>query len=135
MPKKMSIKQDNLAGSEFENVNMADTQFTNINLRGARFANINLSESRFHAINFSDVHFTGAQIGGTTFKHIGLPRGADGKQDRPRPVTFEEGMLCDSVFRKMDLTNVKIMECDVTGMMIDGIPVADLLKEWKKRNG
>jgi hypothetical protein len=44
-------------------------------------------------------------------------------------------MLCDSVFRKMDLTNVKITDCDVTGMTIDGILVTNLLKEWKKRNG
>lgn len=125
MPRKMTVKHDNIAGSEFEDLNMAGTQFTNINLSG----------SRFHDINFSDVHFTAAQIGGTTFKHIGLPPDKDGKQDRQRPVTFEEGMLCDSVFRKMDLTNVKITDCDVTGMTIDGIPVTNLLKEWKRRNG
>jgi hypothetical protein len=74
-------------------------------------------------------------MGGTRFKHIGSPPDEDGKQDRQRPVTFEEGMLCDSVFRRMDMTNVKIIDCDVTGMTIDGIPVTDLLKEWKKRNG
>ena len=125
MPGKMTVKHDNIAGSEFEDLNMAGTQFTNINLSG----------SRFHDINFSDVHFTAAQIGGTTFKHIGLPPDKDGKQGRQRPVTFEQGMLCDSVFRKMDLTNVKITDCDVTGMTIDGILVTDLLKEWKKRNG
>ena len=125
MPRKMTVKHDNIAGSEFEDLNMAGTQFTNINLSG----------SRFHDINFSDVHFKAAQIGGTTFKHIGLPPDKDGKQHRQRPVTFEEGMLCDSVFRKMDLTNVKITDCDVTGMTIDGILVTNLLKEWKKRNG
>ncbi len=47
-------------------------------------------------------------------------------------MTFEEGMLCDSVFRRMDMTNVKIIDCDVTGMTIDGILITDLLKEWKK---
>lgn len=125
MPRKMTVKHDNIAGSEFEDLNMAGTQFTNINLSG----------SRFHDINFSDVHFTAAQIGGTTFKHIGPMPDKDGKQDRQRPVTFEEGMLCDSVFRKMDLTNVKITDCDIKGMTIDGILVTDLLKEWKKRNG
>jgi uncharacterized protein YjbI with pentapeptide repeats len=125
MSKKMSIKHDDVAGSEFEDLNMAGAQFTNINLSG----------SQFHDINFSDVRFTAAQIGGTTFKHIGPPPCKDGKQDRQRPVTFEEGMLCDSVFHRMDMTNVKIMDCDVTGMTIDGILVTDLLKEWKKGNG
>jgi uncharacterized protein YjbI with pentapeptide repeats len=125
MPNKISIKHDDIAGSEFEDLNMAGTQFTNINLSGAQF----------HDINFSDVHFTAAQIGGTTFKHIGPMPDKDGKQDRQRSVTFEEGMLCDSLFNRMDMTNVKIIDSDVTGMTIDGILVTDLLKEWKKRNG
>ena len=125
MPNKISINHDNIAGSEFEDLNMAGAQFTNINLSG----------SQFHDINFSDVLFTAALIGGTTFKHIGPMPDKDGKQDRQRPVTFEEGMLCDSVFRRMDMTNVKIIDCDISGMTIDGILVTELLKGWKKLNG
>ena len=125
MAEKKSFKHDCESGWEFEDMNMAGTRFTNINLSG----------SRFHDINFSDVLFTAAQIGGTTFRHIGPPPGKEGGQDRQRAVTFEEGMLCDSTFRKMDMTNVKIIDSDVTGMTIDGIPVADLLGEWRKRNG
>lgn len=104
-------------------------------MSGSRFTNINLNGSRFHDINFSDVCFAAAQIGGTIFKHIGPPPDKEGKQDRQRPATFEEGMLCDSSFHKTDITNVKITECAVAGMTIDGILVTDLLKEWKKRNG
>ena len=122
---KLSVKHDNIAESEFQDLNMA----------GARFTNINLSQARFHDINFSDVQFTAAQIGGTLFKHIGPPPDKDGKQARQRPVTFEEAMLCDSVFRKVDLSNVKIIDCDLAGMTINGILVTDLLNEWKKRNG
>jgi len=125
MSRIISIKCDDIAGSEFEDLCMTGTQFTNINLSG----------SKFHDINFSDVLFTAAQIGGTTFKHIGPPPCKDDKQDRQRPVTFEEGMLCDSLFRRMDMTNVKIVDCDIRGMTIDGILVTDLLNEWKKRNG
>jgi uncharacterized protein YjbI with pentapeptide repeats len=125
MPNKISVKHENIAGSEFEDLNMA----------GAQFTNINLSRSQFQDINFSDVHFAMAQIGGTTFKQIGPPPDQDGKQDRQRPVTFEEGMLCDSVFHRMDMTNVKIIDCDIQGMTIDGVLVTDLLKEYKRRNG
>ena len=125
MPNKISINHDNIAGSEFEDLNMAGAQFTNINLSG----------SQFHDINFSDVRFSAAQMGGTLFKHIGPMPDKDGKQDRQRPVTFEEGMLCDSVFRRMDMTNVKIIDCDITGMTIDGILFTELLKGWKKLNG
>jgi uncharacterized protein YjbI with pentapeptide repeats len=122
MADTISIKHDCITGSEFEDLNMAGSQFTNINLSGARF----------HDINFSDVSFTAAQIGGTTFKHIGPPPNNEGKQARQRPVTFEEGMLCDSVFRRMDLTNVTLVDCDVTGMTSDGILISDLLEAWKK---
>jgi uncharacterized protein YjbI with pentapeptide repeats len=79
MSNKISIKHDDITGSEFEDLNMAGAQFTNINLSGAGF----------HDINFSDVHFTAAQIGGTTFKHIGPMPDKEGKQARQRPVTFE----------------------------------------------
>ena len=59
----------------------------------------------------------------------------EGKQERQRAVTFEEGMLCDSTFLRMDMSNVKMIDCDVSGMTIDGILVTDLLTEWNKRNG
>jgi hypothetical protein len=35
----------------------------------------------------------------------------------------------------MDMTNVKMIDCDVAGMTIDGILVTELLREWKKSNG
>jgi uncharacterized protein YjbI with pentapeptide repeats len=124
MPNKMSVKHDNIAGSEFEDLNMAGSQFTNINLSGAKF----------HDINFSDVNFTAALIGGTTFKHLGPMPDKDGKQARQRPVTFEEGMLCDSLFHFMDMSGVKVIDCNVEGMTINGILVTDLLAEWKKHH-
>jgi hypothetical protein len=50
-------------------------------------------------------------MGETTFKHIEPMPDKDGKQDRQSPVTFEEGVLCDSVFLRMDTTDVKIVDC------------------------
>ena len=120
----MIVKNQNIEASEFDDVCMSESKFTNINL----------SKSRFHDINFSDVQFTAAQIGGTVFKHIGPPPGKDGTQERQRPVTFEEAMLCDSVFRKVDLTNVQIVDCKIQGMKIDGVLVTDLLDAYRKVN-
>ncbi len=121
MNKKLDIKHDFIAESDFEDVNMS----------GSHFININLSKARFHDINFSDVAFTAAQIGGTLFKHIGPPPDKDGKQERQRPVTFEEAMLCDSTFRKVDMSNVEIVECNIEGMKIDGILVTDMIAAYK----
>ena len=118
------MRDQDLAGSEFEDCNLTGTRFTNINLSGARF----------HDINFSDVLFTAAQIGGTTFRHIGPPPDPKGIRQRQRAVTFEDGVLCDSVFRRMDLTNAKLVDCDLGGMTIDGIPVTEALREWEERH-
>jgi hypothetical protein len=41
--------------------------------------------------------------------------------------------LCDSTFRKVDLSNVRITECNVAGMTIDGIPVAEMIAAYKRR--
>src|SRR5438093_8457485 len=124
MPKQMSLKHEDVSSSRFEDLNMSKSEFNDVNLSGARFDDINFSGSQFHDINFSDVSFAAAQIGGTTFKHIGPP---DGSREKQRPVTFEEGILRDSVFRKVDMSNVKLIDCNIAGMTIDGILISDLL--------
>lgn len=118
-----------------EHANISGSQFHDVNLSGADFNNVNLSKARFHDINLSDIEVSAVQIGGATFKHIGPPPDKDGKQARQRPVTFEEAMLCDATFRNVDLSNVKIIDCNIQGMTIDGVLATDLLKEYKKRPG
>jgi len=118
-----------------EHANISGSKFHDVNLSGSDFDDVNLSKTRFHNINLSDIQVSAVQIGGATFKHVGPPPDKASKQARQRSVTFEEAMLCDSTFRKVNMSNVKIIDCDLTGMTIDGILVTDLLKEWKKRNG
>lgn len=115
----------NLTGSRFEDVCLSD----------AEFDNVNLGKAKFHNVNLSDISVTAVQIGGAKFRHVGPPPDKDGKQARQRPVTFEEAMLCDSTFRKVDMSNVKIIDCNIQGMTIDGVLVTDLLKEYQRRNG
>jgi RNA polymerase sigma-70 factor (ECF subfamily) len=109
------------------------SQFYDVNLTGAEFKSVNLSNARFQDVNLSNATFTGAQLGGAAFKQIGLPPGPDGSQERQRPVRFEEMMLCDSLFRNVDLSNVRIVNCDLTGMTIDGTPVNELLEAYRRQ--
>jgi uncharacterized protein YjbI with pentapeptide repeats len=118
-----------------ENADISGSEFHNVNIAGADFNNVNMSKAKFHDINFSDVTFTVAQIGGTLFKHIGPPPCKKGGQERQRPVTFEEAMLCDSTFRKVDMSNVRIIGCNIEGMTIDGISVTDMIKTYRKLKG
>lgn len=116
-----------------EHADLSGSQFHDVNLGGADFNNVNLSKARFHNINLSDVSITAAQIGGAKFKHIGPPPDKDGRQERQRPATFEEMMLCNSTFRKVDMSNVRIVECNTDGMTIDGIQVTDMMAAYRER--
>ena len=119
---KQFAQNTNIAGSKFHDVNMSESDFNDVNL----------SKARFHNINMSDIQVTAVQIGGAKFRHIGPPPDKNGKQQRQRPVIFEEAMLCDSSFRKVDLSNVSIIDCNIEGLTIDGILITDLLNQYKK---
>lgn len=121
-------------GKQFaEHANLAGSVFHDVNLAEATFENVNMRKARMHDINLSDLDLSAAQIGGARFKHIGPPPDKDGKQARQRPVSFEEAMLCDSTFRKVDLSNVKIVDCNIDGMTINGILVSNLIAAYKNR--
>lgn len=127
----MVIKHANISGSEFDDVNMSDTRFTNIRLAGATFDDVNLSGAVMHAIDFRESRVSAAQFGGATFQFLGELPGPDGAPRRPRAVTFEDCMFPDSVFRRVDLTNVALEHCTTTGMTIDGVSVDAMLAAWR----
>jgi uncharacterized protein (TIGR02246 family) len=116
-----------------EHANIAGSVFNDVNLSGATFENVNMSKTRMHDINLSDLDLSAANLGGAHFQHIGPAPDEDGKQARQKAITFEEAMLCDSTFRKVDMSNVKIVNCQMDGMTIDGIPVADLIAAYKNQ--
>jgi len=72
----------------------------------------NMSGSRFHDVNLSTAEFDDVNMRGTTFHNINMS---------------------DSMFRKIDMANVRIIESNTTGMMIDGIPVADMIAAYKQQ--
>ena len=129
---KHVVEHVDISGSSFHDVNLGKATFNDANMSEADFENVNLSKARFHDINLSDIRVSAVRIGGAVFKHVGPPPDSDGRQQRQRPVVFEEAMLCDSTFRKVDMSNVKIIDCNIEGMTIDGVPVADLLAEHRK---
>jgi RNA polymerase sigma-70 factor (ECF subfamily) len=106
--------------------------FRDVDLSGSAFENVNMSKTRLHDINLTDISISAANLGGAHFKHIGPAPDRNGRQARQKPITFEEAQLCDSTFRKVDMSNVKLIDCDVRGMTIDGVPVTDLLAAYKK---
>ena len=99
-------------------------------LAQAEFDDVNMTKAQFHNINMSDIAVSCVQMGGAKFKHIGLPPGSKGKQ---RPLSFEEADLNGTTISKCDLSNVKIVNCNVEGMTIDGVPVTKLMAAYKQK--
>jgi uncharacterized protein YjbI with pentapeptide repeats len=116
-----------------EHACLSDSRFRDVNLSGTEFDDVNLSRARLHNVNLSDITVTAANLGGAHFRHIGPMPNPDGSQERQKQVVFEEAMLCDSVFKKVDLSGVKIEECNIEGMTIDGVLVTDLLSLYNRK--
>jgi len=109
---------------------MPGSRFHDVNLAESVFDDVNMSKVRFHDINMSDISVSAVQMGGATFKHIGLPPGSKGRQ---RPLAFEEADLNRTKITRCDLANVRIRDCNLKGMTIDGLVVTDLIEAYKRR--
>ena len=115
-----------------DGVAISGSVFNNVDLSSSTFENVNMSRTRMHDINLSDISISAANLGGAHFKHLGPAPDQNGKQAKQKAVTFEEAQLCDSTFKKVDLSNVKVIACNVDGMTIDGVLVTDLIAAYKK---
>jgi len=128
------MEQDIKSGKHFAtNADLSGSAFRSVNLSDAVFDDINLGQARFHDVNFGGARISAANFGGAVLRHLGPPNDATGRQPRQKPVTIEEAMLCDSTFRKVDLSNVRIIDCNIEGMTIDDIPVAEMRRAYDKR--
>ena len=128
----LNVRDGMIPECKFDNLNMSNSLFHNINLSDAKFNDINMVKVAFYNINMSDATFDCVNMGGVKFTHIGPMPDKDGKQNRQRPITFEEMMLCDSKFNKVDMSGVEIKECNIKDMKIDGILVSEMIKIYKK---
>lgn len=118
---KQLAERTNISGSRFHDVNMSQTEFDDVNMQGVSF----------HNINMSDISVVAVQMGGARFKHIGLPPGSTQKQ---RPLTFEEADLNESIFLKCDLSNVRIEHCNIEGLTINGVHIANLFAAYPSQS-
>lgn len=96
------------------------------------FENVNLSRSKIQNANLSNLHIEDAQIGGATFRNIGLPPKGHPNYDpdagKQEPVTFTNCNLSEAIFSEADLSGVDIKNCNIKGLKIDGILIEELIK-------
>jgi uncharacterized protein YjbI with pentapeptide repeats len=80
----------------------------------------NISGSQFHNVNLSAADFDDVNLSNTRFHNVNLS-----------DIKVSAVQIGGASFKH----NVKIIDCNIQGMTIDGVLVSDLLKEHKKRKG
>jgi uncharacterized protein YjbI with pentapeptide repeats len=116
MIEKKTIENADSTGSVFQHVNMSGSTFEDVNLSGARFFNANLRGATVAAIDFGGASFSCMNTG----------------EDRPKSAAhFKNIELDDCTFQECCFRGVKLVNCDVRGMTIQGIAVADLIKAYR----
>jgi len=104
-------------------------------LQSLYFEDINMSGTKITNANLSDLEIEGAQMGGAYIHNIGLPPEGHPFYDpnaKQRPLRFEDCNLSNSSITNCNLSSVEISDCNLSGMKINGIPVDELLKAYKK---
>jgi hypothetical protein len=98
---------------------MSRAVFEDIDLSGAKFFNINLRDADIGAIDF----------GGTSFSCMNT-----GESHPKKPAAFNGIELDYCIIKNSFFRNTKIVNCDITGMTIDGIPVKEMVKAYETLN-
>ncbi|MDP7979566.1 GNAT family N-acetyltransferase [Bacillus sp. WLY-B-L8] len=124
---KTECYQVTLEGSSFSNSNMMNSHINNCNLRHSKFHNINFRNTLFADLNFSNSEMALVTLDGVRFVDTNLV-------DEENPITFKRCNLKGSKITHSNLRNVEIQQSDITGMKINDIPVADLLKLYYEVN-
>ncbi|WP_123040158.1 pentapeptide repeat-containing protein [Cohnella candidum] len=111
----------NLAGSKVNNANMSGVSFSDVNLSELKMSDANLSGARIEHANMSHLVVDHVHLFGTEFTNVVLPQEGDGNY-------LPDGQYKPIVFRNCNLSNMEIIDCDITGLKINGILIEELLK-------
>jgi len=109
-----------LTGSRFEDVCLGE----------AEFDNVSLARAKLHNVNMSDMTIDCVQMGGTTFRHVGLPP-AQRETETQRPLVFDDCDFNGSAFTNCNLFGVSLNNCNLDGATIDGVLVSELIQAYR----
>ena len=123
--KRLDVKNSCIDESSFVCGKLTRLYFEDVDMTGTKITNANLS----------DLEIENAQLGGAHFHNIGMP-----PQGHPfhkpgvkqRPMKFDDCNLENTKINNCNLSGVELKDCKIDGMKINGIPVEDLLKAYRK---
>jgi uncharacterized protein YjbI with pentapeptide repeats len=111
-----TFRKRDLSGSEFRHVNLSSAVFEDVDLTGARFFNVCLRDAEVGAVDF----------GGTRFSCMNAGEGHPMKPADLRNLELDDCTLTHCHFR-----GTRLVDCDLTGMTIDGVLVTEMLATYR----
>ncbi|RCW49149.1 GyrI-like domain-containing protein [Paenibacillus prosopidis] len=139
---KGGFELDDLRGEKLHMVCLKGAELHGVDARDTSLEHVNFVHSKWNHIYFSNVHVNEVQMGGTLFENIRRPdaevsrfeeeAGTDGWIN-VEPVRFLTSDLSKAVFESCNLKGVELIDCQVEGMRINGIPVEELLRSYSEK--
>jgi uncharacterized protein YjbI with pentapeptide repeats len=108
---RFEVTQSSLSGSTFHDVNLGGAAFENVNLARATFSDVNLTGVSFDNVTFLGPTFSDLNLAGAAFDNVNLA-----------------GVRITDA----DLRNAAIVDCQVEGMTIEGVSVAEMMAAYRK---
>jgi len=132
-----NFRECNMKTVDFYDTNMSNSSFSNMNLSKNVYQNSNLRDNRFTNVNLSSTVFGDSNMRNTEICHVSMTDAYlhDINQDvtdDESNIIFEKCKICNSLIKDSDLKNVKIQNCNLDGMTIDGVNVLEMLEFYKK---
>ncbi|MGF7050786.1 uncharacterized protein YjbI with pentapeptide repeats [Paenibacillus sp. DS2015] len=119
---ELNFENVNLAKSQINNANMSGWVMNDVNLSELKITNANLSKTVIQNANLSHAVIDHVELIGTEFLNIVLPQQGDANYS-------PEGQYKPIIFRNSNLSNMELIDCDISGLKINGILIEELLRD------
>ena len=116
-----------------ESSTMEDSVFSGVNLSGTFFRKGEMRGAEFEQMGMANCSFKNTSMTRPDFNNVGMSGAMFRKSDMDRS-DFESVGLINTIMSNCDLTGLKILNCKISDMTIDGYNVQELLEFYKNNH-
>lgn len=127
--KVITVVNADISGSTVTNAMAQNMSFENCDASRISFNNANLSGGKISDANLSEMVIVGAQWGGAQIKEVGYSNDSKPEEgSHPVPVQFIHCNFSNGLIDDSDLSNLRIENCSIEGLAINGIRIDELIE-------
>jgi GNAT superfamily N-acetyltransferase len=132
-----NFRECNISYADLYESNISNSRFSNSNLLGNIYLNSYLANSRFTNVNMDNSIFADSKMNKVEICHVSMSEAylhdinLDVDKDKCN-ILVERCELANSKIVDSNLQDVKIENCNMDGMTINGVKVLEMLKYYKE---